>query len=56
MKNENPRESLLIYVRGLNFLPVAKEFKQWLANYRPGSCLPPGVMLIRVTGGHVAML
>lgn len=35
-KNENPKELLfLIYMHGLNLLPVAKEFKQRLANYQP---------------------
>lgn len=55
MKNENPREIVLIYMHGLNLLPVAKEFKQWLANYLPDSYLPSGAMLIRVTKGHVIM-
>lgn len=55
MKNENPKEIVLIYMHGLNVLPVAKEFKQWLANYLPGSCLPSGAMLIRVIEGHVVM-
>lgn len=40
MKNKIPKEILLIYMHGLNFLPVAKEYKQWLANYLPDSCLP----------------
>lgn len=40
MKNENPKEIVLIYMHGLNVLLVAKEFKQWLANYLPDSCCP----------------
>lgn len=55
MKNENPKEIVLIYMHGLNLLPVAKEFKQWPANYLSGCCLPSGAMLIRVTEGHVVM-
>lgn len=55
MKNENPKEIVLIYMHGLNLLPVAKEFKQWLANYRPDSCLASGAMLIRVIEGRVVM-
>lgn len=35
MKNKIPLEISLIYIHGLNLLPVAKEFKHWLANYRP---------------------
>lgn len=55
MKNENPKEIVLIYMHGLNLLPVAKEFQQWLANYLPGSCLPSGAMLMRVIQSHVEM-
>lgn len=56
MKNEkNPKEIVLIYMHGLNLLPVAKQFKQWLANYLPGSRLPSGAMLIRVREGHDVM-
>lgn len=40
MKHENPKEMVLIYMHGLNLLPVAKEFKQWLANYLADSCWP----------------
>lgn len=55
MKNEIPKEIILIYMRGLNLLPVAKEFQHWLANYGPDPCLPSGAMLIRVIEGHVVM-
>lgn len=51
MRNENPKEVVLIYMHGLNLLLVAKEFKQWLANYLPDSCLAPGAMLMRVIKG-----
>lgn len=51
MKNENPMEIVLIYMHVLNLLSVAEEFKQWLANYLPDSCLPPGAMLIRFIEG-----
>lgn len=55
MKYENPKEIVLIYMHGLNVFPVAKEFKQRLANYLPDSCWPSGAMLIRVIEGHVVM-
>lgn len=55
MKQENPKEIVLIYMHGLNLLPVAKEFKQWLANYLADSCLAPGAMLMRVIKGTVVM-
>ena len=32
MKNENPKEIVLIYMHGLNLLPVAKDVNQRLAN------------------------
>lgn len=52
MKNENPKEIELIYMHGLNLLPVAKEFKQWLANYLPGSCVPDSALRCYANEGH----
>lgn len=55
MKTQNPKEIVLIYMHGLNLLPVAEDFEVKLANYLLGSGLPSGAMLIRVTKGPAEM-
>lgn len=53
MKNEIPKEIVLIHMHGLNLLPVAKGRLVCDQSHARRSRAPSGATLIRVTEGHV---